>query len=569
MNKWITKNYKFILYSVLLSLIFIFPYLIKNFLPIEHDTFFHHSRIEGLAHALQEGQLFPKIYPTKNMNFGYASPLFYSDFFLIIPAILYNCGLSLASSYIFTVFVCSFFSCYFIMLLARKMTLLKFAPYLAGILYLFSNYRITDVYVRGALGEIMGFVFLPLVLLGIYYVLYDDESKWPTLVVAFGGLVLSHNISFILACILFLAFIIINGKKLIKSKSRLISILKAIIITFLLTSFFTLPLLEQTTSQQFYLHYYGANMNMADYDMYPWQYFANTTTFGFGSNNSNKEMVMLVNVGLFTMIAPILFLFNKNKVKTISTEFINSCLIIGYLFMILPLAYFPWSHLSIFRIIQFPWRFMMIALVCLIIPACIACLSIIKSKISMSILCCILLAEGIWHVSPVLNRTFGVTSKTTYQDMIDGTVIDPFYSAFYVRVELAGADYLPIDSPDYRTLSPCITDTGLDIVTCDFERNYSIIKFSVLNNNTDYILPITYYKGYQVYEVNDNKTPKKVNTYKAGNTLVGFTSTQATNYILKYDDTLIQKYSLYISVGTLIFIIIGTIKKRYKVHSSK
>lgn len=559
MKRWINKNYKYIIYSLIIALIFIFPYLIKDFLPIEHDTFFHLSRIEGLAHSFQDGQFFPKIYPYKNMNFGYASPLFYSDFFLIIPAILYILGISLSMCYILVIFACSFLSCYFMMKLCEKITSLKFAPYIAGVLYLFSNYRITDVYVRGALGEVMGFVFLPLVLLGIYYVLYDDESKWYMLIFGFGGLVLSHNITFVLACILFLAFIGFNFAKLLKSKSRMMSILKAILLTFLLTAFFTLPMLEQTTSQEFFLHYYGSSMNLAEYDVLLWQYFANVTTFGFGSNNSSKEMVMLVNVGLFTMCAPLLILFNRKKERNIQTTFITTCLFIGYFFMLLPLSIFPWANLSFLRIIQFPWRFMMLALVCLVIPASVAIASVIKSKKIIIVLISILLFEGICHLTPVLNRTFGITSKTTYSEMIDGSLIDPFYSAFYVRVELAGADYLPINSPDYRDQSPCITDTGLTPITCNFTKENTNLYFSIANKNSDYILPLTYYKGYQVYEVNQNNEPiKKVNTCKAGNTFVGFTSSDASNYVCKYDGTLIQTISLYISILTLAALLIYT-----------
>ncbi len=70
---------------------------------LEHDTCFHLSRIEGLAQSFKDGIYMPRIYPYKNNNFGYASPLFYCDFFfLIIPALLYNAGLSGAQLSILT-----------------------------------------------------------------------------------------------------------------------------------------------------------------------------------------------------------------------------------------------------------------------------------------------------------------------------------------------------------------------------------------------------------------------------------------------------------------------------------
>ena len=91
---WIRKHP--VIFKLLLALVlattFNIPYLTKDFLGIEHDTFFHLSRITGLADSIREGNLFPCIYPNKNNGFGYASPLFYCDFF-ILPDIGVICHL--------------------------------------------------------------------------------------------------------------------------------------------------------------------------------------------------------------------------------------------------------------------------------------------------------------------------------------------------------------------------------------------------------------------------------------------------------------------------------------------
>ena len=108
------RKYRKLLIDIAIILAFtvllMFPYLTKSFLAIEHDTFFHVSRIEQYAKALQHGQILPAIYPYENGGFGYGSPLFYSDIFLLLPAILHNLGLVLVDSYKLTVFLASFFS---------------------------------------------------------------------------------------------------------------------------------------------------------------------------------------------------------------------------------------------------------------------------------------------------------------------------------------------------------------------------------------------------------------------------------------------------------------------------
>ena len=81
---WLKKKWKDIVFACLITCLFLLPYITKDFLGIEHDTFFHVSRIEQLSKALQHGQFLPAIYPYENHHYGYASPLFYSDVFLIM-----------------------------------------------------------------------------------------------------------------------------------------------------------------------------------------------------------------------------------------------------------------------------------------------------------------------------------------------------------------------------------------------------------------------------------------------------------------------------------------------------
>ncbi|MBQ5756659.1 MAG: hypothetical protein IIV88_05315, partial [Erysipelotrichaceae bacterium] len=62
-----------------MTVAFCIPFLLRSDLGLEHDTFFHLSRIEGLAQALAHHDFFPALYPMKNNGYGYASPLFYCD----------------------------------------------------------------------------------------------------------------------------------------------------------------------------------------------------------------------------------------------------------------------------------------------------------------------------------------------------------------------------------------------------------------------------------------------------------------------------------------------------------
>jgi hypothetical protein len=553
------RTYLFLSFSLLCTILFTFPYLIRDFLPLEHDTLFHLSRIEGLAQALNHGDWFAKIYPLKNLGYGYASPLFYCDIFLIIPAILYNLGLNLASCYKLIIIISTFLSCYFIMNTIYKIFKNNSAAYLAGVLYLFNNYRITDVYVRGALGEIMGFIFLPIVLLGIYYLLYDDKTKWSTLVIGFTGLALTHNITFVLACILFIFFIIFRLKFLLNNKQRILNIIKAAAVTFLLTAFFTLPMLEQLASQKFYLGSYTSTESLYANTIPFWKYLANQTIFGYGSNDTSYDLSMLLNIGYFLMFAPLLYITKRKNINI----FIKHSLLIGYILLFLPMQLLPWNYFSFFSLIQFPWRLLMISTICLLVPASLIPYEFnYKKPLVTIVLSTLLFFEGIYHILPVLDRTFGIDSKTSYENLLDGSIIDPFYSAHYVRVELAGADYLPVISPDFRGLQSVVTDDTQLSVNGEINRSYNSMTIKNIEPNKSYILPVTYYLGYQVYTIdNDDNIISAVPTYQADNSFVQFDANENETYLLKYKSTFIQNISLWISIGTLITLLIIKVRK--------
>ncbi len=235
------------LYCLLISLFFIFPYLINDSLAIEHDTFFHLSRIEGYSNAIKHLDFFPKIYFNKNLGFGYASPTFYSDVFLLIPSILYLLSFNLAFIYKLTIFIITFLSSLTMFNLVSKLDKSPFSPFIASFVYLFSNYRIADTYIRGALGELMGMIFLPIILECIFEI-SQGKNNYKKLALAFSGLLLSHNITFLLGIIVLIIFIVFNW-----NKNFLTNIFRAGILGLLICLFFIIPLIFGLLNNDMYV----------------------------------------------------------------------------------------------------------------------------------------------------------------------------------------------------------------------------------------------------------------------------------------------------------------------------
>ena len=544
-NRW-----KDLLFALGMTCILMLPYIFKDFLGIEHDTFFHISRIEQLSKSIQNRNFLPAIYPSENNNYGYASPLFYSDFFLIIPALLHLAGLSLAFCYKFIVFIASFLSIYAMILFTSHLTKKRSITWIAGCAYLFSNYRITDIYVRGALGEIFAFSFLPLMLLGLYEIIEEDHCSYFTLTISITCLALSHNLTFLLSSILCALFVILSIHKLTKKKIICISI--SIFFAFLLSCFFTLPMLEQLKSQSFIVDYYGQSSDLSSHSMNLWQFFVNETIFGYSGNTYDASMSMTVNVGWFLTFAPITYIFVKKK-----DPFVIKLLIIGYICLILPSSIFPWDKIPL-QILQFPWRFNTLSMVLLSAPAALGISNLLKKSILRYIVIVVLCTECIYHVYPAYSRTFGITSKTTWSDILDGELCDPYYSAYYVRVELAGGDYLPLSSPDFRGRSPAIKDSNNNDLNISYTTDYNKITFNTdsLESNTQLIMPKTWYKGYTVYQIKDGKKIK-VECSSNNESMVTFYAEKDSTYILTYEDTPLRKICLCVSLlSFMIWIIV-------------
>lgn len=516
------------------------PYIFKDFLGIEHDTFFHVSRIEQLSNAIKNGNFLPAIYPYENNNYGYASPLFYSDLFLILPALLHLCGLSLAFCYKCIVFIASFISIYTMILFTSHLTKKRSITWISGCAYLFSNYRITDIYVRGALGEIFAFSFLPLMLLGLYQIIEEERYSFFTLTFSLTCLALSHNLTFLFASVLCAILVILSIPKLTKEKILCISI--SILLAFLLSCFFTLPMIEQLHSQSFIVDYYGQSSDLSSHSMNLWQYFVNQTIFGYSGNQYDASMTMTVNIGWFLTFVPITYFFVKKK-----DSFILKMLIIGYICLLLSSSLLPWDVIPL-KIIQFPWRFNTLAMVLLSVPSAIGISNLFHKK---SIQICILIAlcgECIYHVIPAFDRTFGITSQTTWQDVLDGKLCDPYYSAYYVRVELAGGDYLPLNSPDFRGRSSSIKDVSGQDLNISYSIDYDTITFDTdtLEYDMQVVMPKTWYQGYTVYQIKDGKQTKI--TCNANNeSMVTFYAQKDCTYIVTYEDTPLRKICLCIS----------------------
>ena len=535
-----------ILFSMALCWVLFLPYTIRY-----HDFYFHITRVEQLVIAFKNGDWFPRIFPHMYDNFGYAVSLFYSDFFLYIPALLTYIGVEVLLSYkIYSVIIvlATVFSSYYCV---NKLLKDRFSAAVAAMVYTGSSYFAVDMFIRGALGESQAFIFLPFALLGMYNAVYGDKNdRWP-LIIGFSGLVLSHNLSLLLTAIFFAIFLVINLRKLIKEPVRILEIAKSSITVVLLTAFFFLPMAEQLLTEEFFSTYHASIWN-------PIVAVIAIRRLFLGGNLDDRTM-FTPSMGLTILIVFVLcmLLFFKKPKNDLHRFF--DCLILGSgLCMFVCTRYFPWVALDPhLNIIQFPWR--MYVFITLFASFCIGILSNkyvgnCNTKFKNIIICLI---------AVFCFAQFSCTAYTGLQIFKSQDRIVTDTSSFRIGDEnyLHGNNNRKKWANRWKYVD---TATGVNgDVTTSMTRDYynRYIEFSDNDTNNSLEIAAIYFRGYKAVDA-DTGEKYKVYPSKDGWLEVDIGTKESGRINVFYDGTFIQHISPFISLATVAVIIFITLKKK-------
>ena len=60
----------------------------------------------------------------------------------------------------------------------KKITDDKNVSVVGSVIYMVMPYHLTDMYIRGSLGEFLSFIFIPLVFLGLYNLFNEEKRDW-------------------------------------------------------------------------------------------------------------------------------------------------------------------------------------------------------------------------------------------------------------------------------------------------------------------------------------------------------------------------------------------------------
>ena len=349
-----------ILLMIIISIILVFELFFNKGQSQNMDGTVHITTIAQFFQAMKHGDL--KItWADGFANYGMPIPIFAHQIPSYLGAIINFITNNAIVSFNIVNFIGTFLSLVFFYIFLR----LYFNPlysFLGVFLFNLAPYRILNVYIRGAIPEFFACIFLPLILISIYYIIKKKKYIYAFLLsLSIAGLVLTHPM--ILVVYSFIIFPYLFYYLFLEKKNKLkLLIYCAGSMTFglLLASYYLIPLFREIK-----YFYYGQTKNqlepnqtlgLINYISPNWYYFFNNDILPRGHFIKSGFIEFIgVLIGIFLIIYR--FLIKKRKPKDFL--FIGSLLLsIILIFLTTKYSDFLYKNISILGNIQFPWRMM-------------------------------------------------------------------------------------------------------------------------------------------------------------------------------------------------------------------
>lgn len=325
-------------------------------LPVTHDGQDHVARIANFYRNLEEGSIIPRW--AANLNWGYGHPILMFLYPLpsYIASLFHFMGFSLVDSTKIVFGLAYVLSGLTMYLWVREFLGIR-AGFIAGILYLYAPYRFVDLYVRGAMGEHVAFIFPPLVLYFLLKLSKQPSQKYIAgAVLSFGGLILAHNaisLMFMPIILLYVCYLLWQTRQ----RMRLLGMFGLLgLLGFGLAAFFWVP--------AFFEGKYTLRDIVASEEYK--SRFVSFGSFLFGAWSYGGSGQFSTQVGIVQWIILLASLFStrrlyqkKNKLWIFSVGILTTFFIT--LFLMTDVSNAIWQAVTTLQKFQFPWRFLSVS----------------------------------------------------------------------------------------------------------------------------------------------------------------------------------------------------------------
>ena len=334
------------------------------------DIEFHLNRIIGLSSIINHPINY-KVFNQIGMGVNY----FYPGLTIFPAALLTKFTHSVVKGFLTFLFLLNVVSGIIAYYSLKSVYKNRFKATIFSTMFIFMTYRALDIYRRFDIGECLAMTFMLIVFSAMYQIIVDQKNSWVKLAIGMALVLYSHLLSAIIVSIMCGLMLILNWKNVKSWKFVIIQLCKSGITTFTLGLGFLLPYLQQTRlkiNPPFIGNLPSAALNMSDL-------FNNSLNNTLG--NSKQTVVSL---GIICLVFLIIGLFKKHE-----TPVEKSFYMLGLFSVILSTKLFPWNLFQkYFALLQFPWRFLEVASVFLLIYGVSAVIDSKRTIFSLGIVGC-------------------------------------------------------------------------------------------------------------------------------------------------------------------------------------
>lgn len=309
----------------------------------------------------------PRYVPDLSYGFGYPLFSFVYPFPFYVAEIFHLIGFSLVDSVKLVFGLAIPLSMYFMYKLINHFANEEYS--LAGaVLYVYAPYRALEMFVRGTIGEIVAFVFFPILILSFIKLTSNESSrKWIGIAgLSLAGLILSHNIMAYMFVPFLTLLVMLRILFLFKGKYAVIKdCLAALFLGLSTSSYFWVPAIYESRLMK-----YDTVFNF--YDHFPALKQFITPYWGYGASvpgNYDTMSFYMGMTGIVVFVLGIILYLLSFKRFTIEEK-----IIIWWTFFVAALSIFMmnfrsafiWRNVPLLPYFQFPWRFL--AMITLVSP---------------------------------------------------------------------------------------------------------------------------------------------------------------------------------------------------------
>lgn len=548
------KNINYIFLIFLATIIVLVPMSSKNYF-LGHDTLYHSANIEDISESISIDNLIPN-YISKIVGdgYGYGTRIFYPSLSHFSTAYIYKVT-SLISNDIyysmkifhFIVLFLSGITMYFLMI---KMFNNKKIALLSSFIYMLFPYRLSEIFIRDAYGESMIFIFMPLIFLGLLYLIENNYKKFLIFfIIGYTLGIYSHLISMFYFTIFLIPFFILYAKDIFQRKKILMLLLSAITII-LLVSPFIFPMLEHKIYGDYYVfaeNSMGTLKSLKSSSLSLSSYFLQQPNKNFGEINFYINFIVII---MFTIT--IIF---KRKLNLNKKENKLFCMFIITMIMavIVMSPLMPWGKIpEIFYILQFVWRLEIILCLAVSVITPLFIKILINKKyfnIILSLLIILLFISSLCNIKSYSNEVLIFENNNNWD-----------WGMGWQK------EYLPTKARKKYESYSLVRNNDIILIKGqatikEIKNDVPYLEFNVYNVNKNVIIefPRYYYLGYKLTDENN----KEISIYENENGFIETTIKKNGQYYLNYEGTLIQKISkLLMFTGIIIMILICTYRKK-------